>query len=233
MSEAQYRNIIKVIVVAAISKQFRRAKIVERVVRMIKRDKLVATKELSTPKLTGSILPSSDDRFMINKNSVVVDILRLSQYGKQYPMVANITVNIRYGLDEPKYAMLVSGTPYRETGVPKSALQKWISVKKNQRSQFRNRRGFYVQDKGKDGKRSIIPYDEGKEWHRNQLEYILNMSIKYSEFKSDFLKPFDDEKRGVQASVNKAIPTIENRLDELYGTQIRQFVVDALKISIG
>ena len=64
---------------------------------------MVATRELSTPKLTGSILPSTDDRFLINKNSVAIDIVRLSQYGKQYPMVANISVNIRYGLDEPKY----------------------------------------------------------------------------------------------------------------------------------
>ena len=233
MSEAQYRNIIRVIVVAAISREFRKAKIVERVVKLIKKDKLVATRELSTPKLTGSILPSTDDRFLINKNSVAIDIVRLSQYGKQYPMVANISVNIRYGLDEPKYRMLLSGTPYREKGVPESALAEWISVKKNQRNQFRNRKGFYVQTKGKDGKRKVIAYDESKEWHRKQLRYILNMSIKYSEFKSDFLKPFDDKQKGVEASVNKARPKIINRLEELYGTQIRNFVVDALNISLG
>lgn len=233
MSEAQYRNIIKVIVVAAISRELRKAKIVERVVKRIKRDKLVATRELSTPKLTGSILPSTDDRFLINKNSVVIDIIRMSQYGKQYPMVANVSVNIRYGLDEPKYRMLVAGTPYREKGVPEAALSEWISVKKNQRSQFRNGRGFYVQTKGKDGKRKEIAYDESKAWHRNQLRYILNMSIKYSEFKSDFLKPFDDKQRGVAASVNKARPKIINRLEELYETQIRNFVVDALNISLG
>lgn len=233
MSEAQYRNIIKVIVVAAISREFRKAKIVEKVVRAIKKDKLVATKELSTPKLTGSILPSTDDRFLINKNSVVVDILRMSQYGKQYPMVANISVNIRYGLNEPKYRMLVAGTPYRGKGVPEAELTKWINVKKNRTGQFRNNRGFYVQGKGKDGKNKIIPYNEGKEWHRKQLRYIINMSIKYSEFKSDFLKPFDNDKNGVRASVNKAKPKIAKRLEELYETQIRNFVVDALNISLG
>ena len=57
--------------------------------------------------------------------------------------------------------------------------------KEEPRNQFRNEK-VYVQTKGKDGKRKVIAYDESKEWHRKQLRYILNMSIKYSEFKSDF-----------------------------------------------
>jgi hypothetical protein len=233
LTEGQYRNIIKVIVVAALSKQFRKAKIVERVVRNIKKDKLVATGELSMPKLTASLLPSDDDRFLINRNSVVVKIMRMSQYGKQYPMAVSIGVNIRYGLNEQKYQGLVEGTPYRGKGVPEAALMNWISAKKGKSRYFRNpAKGFYVSGTSK-GKTRIYKYNENIQWHRDALRYIINMSIKYSEYKSDFLKPFDDPKKGVRASIEKAKPEIALRIAELYGTQLRSFAVDALNISLG
>lgn len=233
MTEAQYRNIIRVIVVAALSRQFRKAKIVDRVVKNIKKDKMVATGELSMPKLTASILPWEDDKFLIKKNSVVVNIMRLSQYGKNYPMAVGIGVNIKYGLNEPKYRSLVDGTPYREKGAPEHALMNWIRAKQNRTKYFKNpKKHFYVQGTSK-GKVKTYKYNENIQWHRDALRYIINMSIKYSEFKSDFLEPFDNPKNGVEASINKAKPEIAQRLSELYGTQLRSFVVDALNISLG
>ena len=233
MTEGQYRNIIRVIVVAALSKQFRKAKIVDRVVKRIKADKLVATGELSMPKLTGSLLPSSDDRFLIKRNSVIIRVIRMSQYGRNYPMAVSVGVNLRYGLNEPKYQNLLEGTPYRGKGVPEAALMNWITVKKDKAKYFRNpAKGFYVSGTAK-GKKKIYKYNQNIQWHRDALRYVINMSIKHSEYKSDFLKPFDDRSKGVMASIQKAKPEIAFRIAELYGTQLRNFAVDALNISLG
>ena len=110
-SEGQYKNFIKVIVVAAVAKEFRKSAIIKKVVNKIKSQDLVATGELSNPQLTGSILPSRDDKFLVEKGGVVVKTAKIGPKGT--PVATEISVRLRYGLAEEKYVYLTRIVPIR------------------------------------------------------------------------------------------------------------------------
>ena len=76
-SKRQYENFIRTIVVAAVAKEFRRAKIVEGIVKRAKADGKVATGGLIRPDVTGSIIPTRDDRWLLDKKSVQVNVGRV------------------------------------------------------------------------------------------------------------------------------------------------------------
>ena len=71
-SKKQFENRVKVITVAAVGKEFKKAKIIERIIKAAKAKGHVATGKLTNPKKSRSITPFSDDRWLIRKDAVKV-----------------------------------------------------------------------------------------------------------------------------------------------------------------
>lgn len=203
-SEGQYKNFIKVIVVAAVAKEFRKSAIIKKVVQKIKSQDLVATGELSNPQLTASILPSRDDRFLVEKGGVIVKTAKIGPKGT--PVATEIAVNIRYGLNEEKYFFLTKGSPDKKWFPNLDRIAEWVKVKQSRGKSFK------ITKKG-------VRKEAKKEWEIRSVAFFIARKMKSEGIdKKDFLSPFEDRATGVKASLAKAEIKITNRLLELYGT---------------
>jgi hypothetical protein len=213
-SEGQYKNFIKVIVVAAVAKEFRKSAIIKKIVKKIKSQGIVATGELSNPQLTGSILPSRDDRFLVEKGGVVVKTAKIGPKGT--PVATEIAVKIRYGLAEEKYFYLTHFSPDKKWFPSIDNIAKWIKVKKARG------KSFTITKKG-------IKREAKKDWEIKSVAYLIARSISKNGIdKRDFLKPFEDKNTGVNASLRRAQNKITERLFELYGTTLVQVQNDVI-----
>lgn len=203
-SEGQYKNFIKVIVVAAVAKEFRKSAIIKKVVQKIKSQGLVATGELSNPQLTGSILPSRDDGFLVEKGGVVVKTAKIGPKGT--PVATEIAVKIRYGLAEEKYVYLTKNSPNKKWFPNIDRIAEWIKVKQSRGKSFTITRNG-------------IEKEAKKDWERKSVAYVIARSISKNGIdKKDFLSPFENSSTGVDASLSRAQIKITNRLIDLYGT---------------
>ncbi len=203
-SEGQYKNFIKVIVVAAIAKEFRKSAIIKKIVQKIKSQGLVATGELSNPQLTGSILPSRDDKFLVEKGGVVVKTVSIGP--NRTPIATEIIVRLRYGLAEEKYFYLTKGSPDNKWFPNLDRITEWIKIKKSRGNSFQ------VTRKG-------VRREAKKEWELRSVAFFIARKIKNQGInKKDFLSPFEDRATGVNASLSRAESKITSRLLELYGT---------------
>jgi len=203
-SEGQYKNFIKVIVVAAVAKEFRKSAIIKKVVQKIKSQGLVATGELSNPQLTGSILPSRDDKFLVEKGGVIVKTAKIGPKGT--PVATEIAVRLRYGLAEEKYVYLTKNSSDKRWFPNIDRIAEWIKVKQSRGKSFTITRNG-------------IEREAKKDWERKSVAYIIARGISRNGIlKKDFLSPFEDKSTGVDASLLRAEIKITNRLIELYGT---------------
>jgi len=210
-SAKQFENQIKVILVAALSKEFRRASIVKKIVAKARGLNQVATGGLVLPELTGSIIPSRDDRWLVNKNSVVVRVSAM-KYG--LPTIARIQLNIKYGLASEYYWLTEESESkvWHPNGVQ---IMNWIRAK--------GARGNF-QYKGK-------PLDVSKEYQVKNVAYNISKSIaKKGIKKTKLFSPFKSKSDGVQAVVNKALPKAYERIGFLYGTQLEASVLNLLEV---
>ena len=208
VSEAQYKNRVKVIAVGAISKEFKRSAIIKKIVARIKSQGLVATGELSNPQATASILPTRDDRFLIAKDSVVVKTAKIGP--NKTPIATEIRVKITYGLNEEKYFYLTEGSPNKKWFPNVGKIESWIRIKKQRGL------GFTELD---------------KEWKIRSTAFLIARSIsKKGIEKRDFLRPFDDKRTGVKASLARAEQKVTERLFDLYGTTLTDIQNDVMEI---
>lgn len=213
-SESQYKNFIKVIVVAAVAKEFRRSAIIKKIVQKIKSEGLVATGELSNPQLTGSIIPSRDDKFLVEKGGVFVKAVSIGP--NKTPVATEIRVKIRYGLGEEKYFYLTHFSPDKKWFPNVDNIAKWIKVKKARGKSFTITRNG-------------IEREAKKDWEIKSVAYIIARTISKNGIdKRDFLKPFEDKNTGVDASLRRAQNKITERLFELYGTTFVQIQNDVI-----
>ncbi len=214
-SEGQYKNFIKVIVVAAVAKEFRKSAIIKKVVQKIKSQGLVATGELSNPQLTGSILPSRDDKFLVEKGGVIVKTAKIGPKGT--PVATEIVVKIRYGLNEEKYFYLTKGSPDKKWFPNIDRVAEWIKVKQSRGN------SFTITKKG-------VKKEAKTDSERRSVAYIIARSISRSGIdKKDFLSPFEDKSTGVDASLSRAEIKITNRLIELYSTTFVDIQNDVIR----
>lgn len=210
-SKKQYENEIKVIIVAALSREFRKAAIVNNVVSKAKSLNQVATKALVNPETTGSVIPSRNDRWLINKNSVIVKISSM-KYG--VPQLVRMKLNLEYGLSE-EYYWLTTESPAKTWRPNGEEIVRWIKVKGS-------RGNFHYNGK---------PLDTSKNSQVRRVAWLISNSIENKGIKkTDLFKPFKDKKNGVEAVVNRALPRIYQRITLLYGASIEESVIKMLEI---
>ena len=194
-SKKQFENRVKVITVAAVGKEFRKSKIIERILKAAKNKGHVATGQLTNPSKSRSITPFSDDRWLIRKDAVKVTAVQIPS--KQF-IVKNLTVRVRYGLNG-KYQNLSSAfTNKTRWRPPVAAIAKWIRAKKG--------RGEFTNVADKDVRR---------------VAFAIAKKIESSGIKStSFANSFFNKTNGVRKTLDKGINRAAFRLDELYATSI-------------
>lgn len=203
-SEAQYKNFIKVIVVAAVVKEFRKSAIMERIYRNIKEQNLVATGELLTFRLTKSIVPSRTDRFFAEGSDIVIKTAKIGP--NKTPVAVEIKVKMRYGLNEEKYFYLTKDSPNKKWFPNLGNIAEWVRVKKQRGN------SFTITKNG-------IQREANKDWEIKSVAFLVARKIARKGLdKKDFLEPFENKTYGVEASLTRAYKKIEERLFDLYGT---------------
>lgn len=208
-SESQYKNFIKVIVVGAVAKEFRKSAIMKKITANIKKDNLIATGELVAFRATGAILPSADDRFLVEKGGVLVKSVKIGP--NKTPVATQIVVKIRYGLTEGKYFYLTKGSPNKRWFPNVNKIEEWVRTKKA--------KGFA---KGKMEKANT-------ESQIRSVAYGIAKSISMEGIKkSNFLEPFKDKRYGVDASLARANKRITKRLLDLYETTFVEIQNDVI-----
>lgn len=198
-SEAQYKNFIKVIAVAAVAKEFRKSAIMKKIESNIRRDNLIATGELVAFRASKSIIPTSDDRWLVDEGEVIVKTTKVGPKGT--PVLVDLKIKIRYGLTEGKYFYLTSGSPNKKWFPDVDRIEEWVRTKKARGSA----RGK-MERANTDSQIKSVAYAIAKS--------ISNKGIE----KRDFLEPFRNKSYGVEASLARANKRIIERLFELYGT---------------
>lgn len=207
----QFENEIKVIIVASIAKGFKRAAIVKRVVAKAKSLNQVATKGLILPELTGSIIPSRDDRWLIDKNSVIV---RVTDMKYDLPALAKIQINIKYGLAS-EYYWLTENSESKSWHPNGTQIMNWIRAK--------GTRGNFTY------KGNALNLNNDSEV--KSLAYLISRGISRKGIKKTKLfSPFTRKNDGVEAVVNKALPKAYERMNFLYGTQLESSIVNLLEV---
>jgi hypothetical protein len=124
-SPKQISNDIRLVVVAALAKEFRKSQIVSKIVKIAKSKNMIASGDLSNPKKSNSIIPVSDDRWLVDRNSVRVI---LGDFKDGLPSSVKIRIAPKYGLAD-KYLALASQTPNKRWFPNVMRIQDWVEQK--------------------------------------------------------------------------------------------------------
>lgn len=203
-SPKQIQNMIKVIVVAALAKEFRKSEIIKRIIKNAKKNDHIATGGLIRPDVSGAIDPSADDKWLIKPDSVIV---RVISTGSQ---VVGVTVrlNIKHGV-EPQYFWLSGKSPDKKWWPNGERIEEWIKLK------ARRGKVFTITERGV--KRNMDPSNISDV---NRVSYVISRSIaKKGIKKTDLTDPFYGDK-GVLKSVERARKTYTARIYELFLTLV-------------
>jgi len=210
-SAKQYENQIKIVIVAQLSKQFRRAAIVDKIVARAESLNQVASKGLVSPESSKSIIPSRNDRWLINKNSVIVKVGSM-MYG--VPEFVSIRINLEYGLSK-EYFWLTRESPRVAWRPDGAKIVNWIKSKGD-------RGGFTYK-----GKRLDVSDDRKV----RAVSYAISKGIERKGIKKTSLfNPFNNKRSGVEATVDKAFPAIYERMNLLYGVELESAVVQMFEV---
>lgn len=202
-SESQYKNFIKVIVVAAVAKEFRKSAIMQKIYNNIKKYNLISTGELLAFRASKAIIPTRDDRFLVDGGGVIVKTVKIGP--KNTPIATEISIKIRYGLTEEKYFNLTTGSGNKKWFPNIDNIAEWVKIKKARGNSFTI---------AKNGVRR----QANKEWEIKSVAFLVARKIaKQGIDKKDFTEPFENKKYGVEASLRRANNKIQNRISELYG----------------
>lgn len=217
-SKRQYENFIRTIIVASVAKEFRRAKIIDGVIKRAKNDKKVATGGLIRPDVTGSIIPSRDDRWLLNKDSVIVNVGTLKN---GLPTKIQVTLNIEYGTDGD-YVF-----------TRKDLNAKWPKGKMPNV----NRIKFWLRAKTSRGllnfKYRGVPLDPSNEVHLDRAAYVVARSIARKgikeEYKSNYFK---DVGKKVKKTVDLGVSKASGRIIEKYQEELYDSIVQVIDVNI-
>lgn len=199
-SPKQIQNLIKVVVVAALAKEFRKSQIIKRILENVKKNDQIASGSLSRPDVTGSITPSADDRWLIKPDAVLVKVIT-----KNKKVVgATVKLNIRYGI-EPQYFWLSNKSPNEKWWPDGYKIEEWIKMKAAKGKRFTiKRRG---------DERTMNPSNASEV---ASVAYLISRSISRKGIKkTNLTDPFYGED-GVYKSVSRAKRRYTARIYELF-----------------
>lgn len=203
-SPKQIQNLVKVIVVAALAKEFRKSEIIKRIIKNIKQNDHIASGSLSRPDTTGSITPSADDKWLIRPDSVIVRAITSGR------VVVGITVklNIKHGV-EPQYFWLSNKSPDKRWWPNGERIEQWIIQK------ARKGKRFTISERGR-----VKTMDPDSISDVSRVAYVISRSMaKKGIKKTNLTDPFYGDK-GVVKTVNRAKAAYTARIYELFLTLV-------------
>lgn len=212
MTARQYENRIKIIVVAAVAKQFRRSRIIDRVIATAQSDGAVASGRLINPESSGSIIPFRDDQWLNRKGAVDVSV---GEIKNNSPSKINVRVNIEYGLDE-KYDTLREDRERARVYPNITAIKNWIRDKSRRGISFTYRNG---------------ELDISNDKHLTSVAFAVSKGIKKDGIKnkSKLFNPFTEGSDNVYNTVVRGMANSEARIIELYDPILLSAVEDILE----
>lgn len=217
-STRQYENFIRTIIVASVAKEFRRAKIVEGVIKRAKADGKVATGGLIRPDATGSIVPTRDDRWLLKKESVKVSVGKVVY---NVPLRVSVELNIEYGVDPDYiYTRRDINAQWPLGKLPNvNRIKTWIIAKSS-----RGLLNFKYRGK---------PLDVSSDKQVSRVAFAVRRSIARkgisNKYKSNYFKPVKDE---VNEVLRTGIAKASDRIVEKYQEDIYNSVVNIIDINV-
>jgi hypothetical protein len=204
-SKRQLENQMRVVVVAAVAREFRRAAIIEKIVSIAKSKGMVASGALTNPSKSGALMPTADDRWLVKKDSVRVVI---GSYENNVPDGIKIFTNIEYGLgrNHQYYSVLWEKTPKKAWKPNIGRLARWVKLKMAQGETF------WV---GKEKRNA-----EEKDALRIAMAISRSHQRRGIKKRNNFLSPFTYKNRGVDATLRRGIIKASDRIVELYGETV-------------
>lgn len=216
-SKKQYENFIRTIVVAAVAKEFRRAEIVKGIIDRAKNDGKIATGGLTKPELTSSIIPTREDRWLLDKESVSVRVGKVEQ---GLPTNVGVEVNVKFGVEgEYVFTRNDIDAKYPSSYPNVDAIRLWIKAKSN-----RGLMTFTYNDE---------PADLNNPKVVNRIAYLIGRRIKKQginkKYKSDYFKPVKNQVSNV---LDKALFNASERIVEKYQQEFYSSVLNIIDENI-
>ena len=201
-SPKQLEGDIRLVVVAAIAKEFRKSSIIARIIANIRNQNMVVRGGLVNPKKSNSLIPTADDQWLVKKDSVMVKVVA-DTTGVVRDIYVNI--NIQYGVNpDSEYYYLAQGTKNKKWSPNGNRIKKWV--------QDRMAKGdsFYTYDSKGNKKKANAK-------NANKISYLISRSLRRKGLrKRSFANPFEYKTNGVNATLLKAKRNYEGRIYEKY-----------------
>lgn len=216
-SKKQYENFVRTIIVAAVAKEFRKAKIIENAVKRALEDGKIATGGLAKPSFTGSMIPSRDDRWLLDRESVIVSVGKVEQ---GLPRNIDVTLNIKFGVDGD-YVFTRSDVDanYPSSFPNVGAIKTWIQAKSD-----RGLMTFTYRNKTADLSNPKV---------LDRIAYAVGKSIKTQgikdKYKSNYFEQVSSE---ADAVLNAALAKASSRVMEKYEEEFYNSITNILDTNI-
>ena len=211
-TKRQYENEIRTVIVGKVGTELRKAKFVTRVINKAVSNNQVVTGGLINPERTGSITPSSDDKWLIDKDSVDVKVDSVDS-ATGLPLTVRIAVEIDYGL-KFNYIWLSRESKVKNWKPNGYAIQDWVERKMSKGYPF-----YIMNPRG--GKR---PARQGDAGDRNRVSYMIFRRLSDNGInKTDLTDPFMEGNSNVDKTLQRGFDKALDRIAELYD----QYIDDA------
>lgn len=203
-TKRQYENEIRTVVVGKVATEFRKAKLVSRVIQNATNNNQIVTGSLVSPEKSGSITPSSDDKWLIDKDSVRVEVLKLDK-DTGIPTEIRIEVDIDYGINF-KYWWLSKESPGKVWRPSGWQLMDWVERKMSRGEQF-----YIMNPNGTRRPAQQTAMD------RNRVAFAISRSIgKKGINKTNLTDPFFKGNENTAQVLRKGFDKALDRVAELY-----------------
>lgn len=216
-SKKQYENFVRTITVAAVAKGFRKAKIVESLIKRAISDGKVATGGLIRPDVSNSIIPTRDDRWLLSRDSVIIRVGKVEQ---GLPKSISVELNVSFGTD-PDYVFTRkdNDAEYPASFPNVARIKTWIRAKSD-----KGLMSFSYRNK---------PADLNNQKVLNRIAYLISRKIKdegiQERYKSNYFKPVKNQ---VQKSLDKALSSASQRIAEKYEEEFYNSVTNIIDKNI-
>ncbi len=216
MTRKQYENQIRLIAVSETSRAFRKAGIIEAIVKIAKEKNHIASGNLINPLESNSITPNADDRWLVRKNKRAI-MVRVYKIVQGVPASIRIKTQVKYGVDERYYQLTTHSKklkpfPSKNGLVSIDRLEDWLKQKSARGT------SFTLPNRGKGRGKETKKMDPNNPIDVGRVAFAIANGIKKNGIRnrSNFFNPFEYKRTGVAATLNKAELKINDRLTDLF-----------------
>lgn len=215
-SSKQIANRVRTVTAFAVIKEFRRSKIIENIVKSAQANGHIATGDLISPESSNSIVPFRDDLWLTPRKGVK-QIIKVRVYQTKFgmPSTINVTVNLGdYGIHKRYSALSKEQVPVHNRNQDYSSFDKGDMIERIIHwMEYKMDRGHRFYYSVKKGETKVL--SQGDEIYKPTAAFAIMRSLaSKGPDKTNFAKAFNDSRYGVQATLRRAIPIVEDRIFE-------------------